>query len=40
LTPNVAWENFRCFEQQICMVGHTRRPAIYRWRTYHEVDQI
>ncbi|HMN28813.1 MAG TPA: metallophosphoesterase family protein [Caldilineaceae bacterium] len=38
LTPNVAWENFAFFSEQICLVGHTHKPAIYRWRTYHEVD--
>jgi predicted phosphodiesterase len=38
LTPNNAWENFRVFSQEICLVGHTHKPAIYRWRLYHEVD--
>jgi predicted phosphodiesterase len=38
LTPNVACDNFHLFNQQICLVGHTHKPAIYRLRTYHEVD--
>lgn len=38
LTPNAAWENFRCFSEEICLVGHTHKPAIYRWRVYQEVD--
>lgn len=38
LTPNVAWENFRVFNQKICLGGHTHKPAVYRWRSYHEVD--
>lgn len=38
LTPNVAWENFAVVDQEICLVGHTHKPAIYRWRLYHEVD--
>lgn len=38
LTPNVAWENFALFEQEICLVGHTHKPAIFRWRLYHEVN--
>jgi predicted phosphodiesterase len=38
LTPNVAWENFCLFPHEICLVGHTHKPAIYRWHLYHEVD--
>jgi predicted phosphodiesterase len=38
LTPNAAWENFRHFSEEICLVGHTHKPAIYRWRIYQEMD--
>jgi predicted phosphodiesterase len=38
LTPNVAWDNFALFNQEICLVGHTHKPAIFRWRLYHEID--
>jgi predicted phosphodiesterase len=38
LTPSVAWENFCLFAEEICLFGHSHKPAIYRWRTYHEVD--
>lgn len=32
LTPSVALENFGAFEQPICLVGHTHKPAIFAWR--------
>jgi len=32
LTPMIALENFACFDESICLVGHTHKPAIYRWR--------
>lgn len=32
LTPTVALENFAFFEESICLVGHTHKPAIYAWR--------
>ncbi len=38
LTPNVAWENFALFDQEICLVGHTHKPTIFRWRLYQEID--
>jgi predicted phosphodiesterase len=38
LTPNVAWENFCIFSEEICLVGHTHKPTIYRWRVYEEVE--
>jgi diadenosine tetraphosphatase ApaH/serine/threonine PP2A family protein phosphatase len=25
-------ENFAVFDQGLCLVGHTHKPAIYRWR--------
>lgn len=34
LTPSVALENFAAFEEQICLVGHTHKPAIYRWKCF------
>ncbi len=34
LTPSVALENFAAFEEQICLVGHTHKPAIYRWKHF------
>jgi predicted phosphodiesterase len=32
LTPTVALENFAAFDEAICLVGHTHKPAIFRWR--------
>lgn len=32
LTPGIALENFVAFSQPVCLVGHTHKPAIYRWR--------
>jgi len=32
LTPTIALENFAWFNDHICLVGHTHKPAIYRWR--------
>ncbi len=32
LTPGVALENFAAFAQLACLVGHTHKPAIFRWR--------
>lgn len=37
LTPSVAMENFAAFTEPICLVGHTHKPAIFRWRVYAEV---
>lgn len=36
LTPTTAMENFACFSEQICLVGHTHKPAIYRWSLQEE----
>jgi len=36
LTPSVALENFAAFDEQICLVGHTHKPAIYRWRYFYQ----
>ena len=35
LTPTVALENFAAFDERICLVGHTHKPAIYRWQYFH-----
>lgn len=32
LTPSIAMENFSVFLEQVCLVGHTHKPAIYRWQ--------
>jgi predicted phosphodiesterase len=34
LTPSIALENFAVFSEAICLVGHTHKPAIYRWRLH------
>jgi predicted phosphodiesterase len=31
-TPSVAIENFAIFDEQLCFVGHTHKPAVYLWR--------
>jgi predicted phosphodiesterase len=35
LTPTVALENFATFDERVCLVGHTHKPAIYRWQYFH-----
>ena len=37
LTPSIAMENFGAFSERVCLVGHTHKPAIFRWRVYAEV---
>lgn len=32
LTPSIAMENFAAFHEPICLVGHTHKPVIFRWR--------
>jgi predicted phosphodiesterase len=32
LTPTIALENFLVFKQEICLVGHTHKPAVFEWR--------
>ncbi|MCC9078150.1 metallophosphatase family protein [Litorilinea aerophila] len=39
LTPSTALENFGVFSEPICLVGHTHKPAIYRWRL-HEASHL
>ncbi|MCC6166682.1 MAG: metallophosphoesterase family protein [Caldilineaceae bacterium] len=36
LTPLIALENFAVFDEPICLVGHTHKPAIYRWRLHSD----
>ncbi|MCY4081172.1 MAG: metallophosphoesterase family protein [Caldilineaceae bacterium] len=31
-SPEIALENFSHFETKMCLVGHTHKPAIYRWQ--------
>jgi predicted phosphodiesterase len=38
LTPSAAMENFAAFEESICLVGHTHKPAIYQWQLHDELD--
>lgn len=33
LNPRIAMDNFGAFREPICLVGHTHKPAIFRWRT-------
>ncbi|HRJ40863.1 MAG: metallophosphoesterase [Caldilineaceae bacterium] len=39
-TPTIALENFAWFDEPICLVGHTHKPAIYRWRLERTWDQV
>ncbi|MCB9140255.1 MAG: metallophosphoesterase family protein [Caldilineaceae bacterium] len=39
LTPSIALENFAVFSEPICLVGHTHKPAVYRWRLHSEADE-
>lgn len=38
LTPGIALENFAAFGQAACLVGHTHKPAIYRWQLENGID--
>lgn len=40
LTPSIALENFAVYTEPICLVGHTHKPAIYRWRLHHLYDSL
>ncbi len=35
-TPSTAMENFLVFAESICLVGHTHKPAIFRWRLHDD----
>lgn len=37
MTPSIAMENFGVFAEGICLVGHTHKPVIYRWRLHDEI---
>lgn len=37
MTPSIAMENFGAFREGICLVGHTHKPVIYRWRLHEEL---
>ena len=39
LTPSVAMENFAYFTEQLCLVGHTHKPAIYRWQHFAALNE-
>ncbi len=39
LTPTIALENFLAFSDPICLVGHTHKPAIYRWHLFDSVAE-
>lgn len=39
LTPTTALENFASFSESICLVGHTHKPAIFRWRLPQSQEQ-
>jgi len=36
LTPSIAMANFARFTEELCLVGHTHKPALYRWRLLEE----
>lgn len=38
LTPSVAMENFAAFNESICLVGHTHKPAVFRWSLHARVQ--
>lgn len=41
LTPGIALENFALFTEGISLVGHTHKPAIYRWQfSPHDLDLL
>jgi predicted phosphodiesterase len=39
LTPSIAMENFAVFDEAICLVGHTHKPVIFRWRLFADGRQ-
>jgi predicted phosphodiesterase len=39
LTPSTAMENFAAFEEPLCLVGHTHKPVIFRWRLHERDDE-
>jgi len=37
LAPSTALENFMEFDEEICLVGHTHKPAIFAWQMLESV---
>ncbi|MBX3014200.1 MAG: metallophosphoesterase family protein [Caldilineaceae bacterium] len=37
MTPSIAMENFTVFPEGVCLIGHTHKPVIYRWRLHEEL---
>lgn len=40
LTPTLALQNFAAFEEQICLVGHTHKPAIFQWKLQSQGEPL
>jgi len=40
LTPTVALENFAVFQEPVCLVGHTHKPAIFRWQLIEAESEL
>ncbi len=38
LTPTIALQNFGAFDEQLCLVGHTHKPAIFQWRLQPQTE--
>ena len=35
----MALENFAVFGEQLCLVGHTHKPVIYRWQLFAALNE-
>lgn len=40
LTPGIALDNFAVFDETVCLVGHTHKPAIYRWQLSPSLEDM
>lgn len=40
LTPSIALQNFAAFDEQLCLVGHTHKPAIFQWKLQPEPQPV
>lgn len=40
LAPSTALENFAQFDEEICLVGHTHKPAIYAWQLLDDLPPV
>lgn len=40
LAPSTALENFMEFDEELCLVGHTHKPAIFAWQLLENVPAI